>query len=1296
MSYNIPILIICFKRYEKTLELFNRIKSINPKKLYVAIDGARNEEEKLKVDKVASIFQNVNSNFEIEVRRSEINQGCKYGVYNAINWFFENEEYGIILEDDILPYPQFFPYCEELLEKYKDDKRIACISGWSYFYNKKIENYDSTYYFSHIQSSWGWATWKDRWEMIDLEMKNTKFEDIENNFIKDGLPDEIINYYRWIYDNKICFDTTWDYQFCLSVLMKNNMYCIQPLKNFVKNVGDTDATHTIGVNLNRSEVVEDNFVMKHPNEFSYNSKFDVIRNINTNEYKPTRKKIIENKIRILFDNQVFDLQKFGGISRMYADIKNDLNRTGEFNVDISVETTENEYLKDSYPSGKTNNFLVSEERLKNGDFDIFYPTYFYTDFLKNIGNKPYVMSVHDMIPEIYTEYFSKNDLQIVGKKEMVKYASAIEVPSECTKKDLIKILGVDENKIHVVGRALNPRFGNKFHSKNILEFDYILYVGGRDYYKRFDWFIKHITPFLENHKDIHVVCTGKNFNEREIKLIKQYGLWGRVNTIFADDILMATLYKYAKFFVFSSEYEGFGLPVLESYKMGCIALLNNIEVFREITDNKGTFFDLKEDKSNLSEVAEKIMLLNDNEKKAIVDTQYKILERHSFEKYINNFKDIFRNIINNEIKTSTKESVKPVEKISIITINFNNKKGIKKTIESVVNQTVFNKNIEYIIIDGGSTDGSVNVIEKYKDKLHYYVSEKDNGIYEAMNKGVSHATGEYCLFLNSGDKFCENNVIEQAIPYLEEDVVYGNLMLNSKQKKMYPDRISVDYFSYESLPHPSSFIRTKLLKDNPYKTNYGIISDWIFFRECVARGRKFKHINVLVSDFYLGGASSNVRKVQNEKNRYFGDNEYDYEICVVIPCYNQGKYIKETIDSLKKQIYEDFHCVIVNDGSTDNSEEVILENIKDDKRFEYYKNENHGQSYTRNFGIGKTNSKYILCLDSDDKISTAYIECAVRYLNKHPETSLFYGNALMFYDDGKMYLWSLPKFSYSSIFKMNTIYCSSVYRRKDYTRIGGYDETMKAYEDWDFIIRLLYNNDNVYRTDDIVFYYRRHNDSTDANAKKDVEKYKEYIIRKNKSIYDEIAKKNSATTLIKCTDNDGFYGHIYSLKRINPNVINGNKYIVVTQNGKNFNVTDKEITIGNLMSQYDAVVPKPLILQQTVREHYAINHNIEDLEIVEKIINEKHQEYSNAIKVFLNGNILIPYNMFIMKSGDFKEYTKFVFGVLDEYLNTIDADKLKKAEDGKVGEYLAERLTNAFLIKKYTKMKTFPVIFTEK
>ena len=453
------------------------------------------------------------------------------------------------------------------------------------------------------------------------------------------------------------------------------------------------------------------------------------------------------------------------------------------------------------------------------------------------------------------------------------------------------------------------------------------------------------------------------------------------------------------------------------------------------------------------------------------------------------------------------------KKISIITVNLNNSIGLKKTMDSVINQTAF-KNVEYIVIDGGSTDGSFELIQSNKSNIFYYVSEKDNGIYDAMNKGINAATGDYCLFLNSGDYLYENDAIEKMMPNLIEDVVYGDLMINEKSKKIYKSNIDIAYFNYESLPHPSSFIKTELLKDNLYKTDYKIISDWIFFRECMAKGKKFKHVDITVSNFYLGGVSSSANNILKEKRRYFNADENDCEICVVIPCYNQGKYIKETIDSLKNQIYEDFHCVIVNDGSTDNSEEVILENIKNDDRFEYYKNENHGQSYSRNFGISKTNSKYILCLDSDDKISTAYIECAVRYLNKHPETSLFYGNALMFYDSGDMKFWKLPTFSYKQLLAMNCIYSSCVYRRKDYNRVGGYDESMKGYEDWEFLVRLLYKNDIVYRTEDIVFYYRRHEGSMDSEVKKDMKAYRKYIYTKNNLIFTDIFKDLIAKTII--------------------------------------------------------------------------------------------------------------------------------------------------------------------------------------
>lgn len=284
MGYNVPILLICFKRYEKTLEIFNVIKSVKPKKLYVSIDGARSEEEKKDVDKVASIFNNIDWNCDFKMNRSDSNQGCKYGVYNGISWFFEHEECGIIIEDDVLPFQQFFPYCEELLERYKDDKRIACISGWSYFYSKEPINYPYTYYFSHVQTSWGWATWRDRWKLMDLEMKNTNFEDIAKNLENDRLPQTIIQYYKWIYDSKLSFDSTWDYQFMFSVLMKNNMYCIQPIRRLVKNIGNMDGTHPTSEDHNRSLPIDDNFKMNHPPQFHYDPSIDILRNYQTKEY----------------------------------------------------------------------------------------------------------------------------------------------------------------------------------------------------------------------------------------------------------------------------------------------------------------------------------------------------------------------------------------------------------------------------------------------------------------------------------------------------------------------------------------------------------------------------------------------------------------------------------------------------------------------------------------------------------------------------------------------------------------------------------------------------------------------------------------------------------------------------------------------------------------------------------------------------------------------------------------------------------------------------------------------------
>lgn len=214
--------------------------------------------------------------------------------------------------------------------------------------------------------------------------------------------------------------------------------------------------------------------------------------------------------------------------------------------------------------------------------------------------------------------------------------------------------------------------------------------------------------------------------------------------------------------------------------------------------------------------------------------------------------------------------------IDLITINLNNKKGLEDTIKSVVNQTFFDK-VNYIVIDGDSTDGSKEIIERYKDKLFYYVSEPDNGIYNAMNKGIRASVSDYLLFLNSGDYLSENNVLERVFPYLDgTDFIYGNeWKVNEKSKNYspyeakYPDKLDESFFRRTSLPHQSTFIKRELL-ENGYDENYKIISDWKWFIEAFRNGRTYKHMPFIVSVYDCSGYSyQNLSLMQQEKNEFY-------------------------------------------------------------------------------------------------------------------------------------------------------------------------------------------------------------------------------------------------------------------------------------------------------------------------------------------------------------------------------------------------------------------------------------------
>jgi glycosyltransferase involved in cell wall biosynthesis len=201
-------------------------------------------------------------------------------------------------------------------------------------------------------------------------------------------------------------------------------------------------------------------------------------------------------------------------------------------------------------------------------------------------------------------------------------------------------------------------------------------------------------------------------------------------------------------------------------------------------------------------------------------------------------------------------------KLSIITINYNNKKGLEKTITSVVHQSF--ADYEYIIIDGGSTDGSVDVIKQYSDRVNYWVSEPDKGIYNAMNKGIRKATGEYCLFLNSGDKFTDKYILNKVFSIsFSEDLVYGNTLYDNMCQS-YPENISLTYLISKSLPHQSTFIKKSLFESiGFYDEENRIVSDWEFFLKAIQlHSCSYKYLSgITISKLESPGISQQMKHI---------------------------------------------------------------------------------------------------------------------------------------------------------------------------------------------------------------------------------------------------------------------------------------------------------------------------------------------------------------------------------------------------------------------------------------------------
>jgi len=251
-----------------------------------------------------------------------------------------------------------------------------------------------------------------------------------------------------------------------------------------------------------------------------------------------------------------------------------------------------------------------------------------------------------------------------------------------------------------------------------------------------------------------------------------------------------------------------------------------------------------------------------------------------------------------------------MSKISIITINLNNAEGLNRTIESVLSQSY--PDYEFIIIDGASSDGSVEIIKNFGSKISFWQSETDDGIYNAMNKGIKHAKGEYCLFLNSGDFFYGNDVLDKVIQIgLHEDIVYGNCVLQQNKGsriQRFPSNLTFYWLFTEYLCHPSTFIKRELFnKTGYYNVDRKIVADWEFFLLAIGKhNASVRFLDVIVAVVEAGGVSSSAtyqQIVQRERRQVMQEHfPYFYADYQALYNYRHNSFFKKVKRVIKKLI----------------------------------------------------------------------------------------------------------------------------------------------------------------------------------------------------------------------------------------------------------------------------------------------------------------------------------------------------------------------------------------------------------
>lgn len=284
-SFNTPILFLVFNRPDTTFEVIKEIKNVKPRRLYIAADGPRleNESDLKRCAEVRELIkQGIDWDCEVKTLYREKNLGCGRAVSEAITWFFNNEPEGIILEDDVLPSESFFQFIEELLLMYRNHENVMMISG-SNLLNDWNTHQNESYLFSEYAGIWGWGSWRRAWNGYDLEMNSWQKKESKQYF-KDHFSSGQAAFFNMIFDwvgpsnqSKIKQIDTWDYQWWYQRLVNKGVGII-PKLNLTRNIGFTqDATHTSSMHdeIKNAQIYEMEFPLHHPKLIEVDQDYDI-------------------------------------------------------------------------------------------------------------------------------------------------------------------------------------------------------------------------------------------------------------------------------------------------------------------------------------------------------------------------------------------------------------------------------------------------------------------------------------------------------------------------------------------------------------------------------------------------------------------------------------------------------------------------------------------------------------------------------------------------------------------------------------------------------------------------------------------------------------------------------------------------------------------------------------------------------------------------------------------------------------------------------------------------------------